>query len=535
MNRLAAALAAVTLIRLVVAATAPLAPDETYYWVWSHALAAGYLDHPPMVALWIRAGTFLVGQTALGLRLLGPLAAALASWMLFDAGRVLFPGTKTGVAAALLLNATLLLGVGTVIMTPDSPLLFFWTATLWATARIAAGGPAAWWLAAGLFGGLALDSKYTALFLWIGIGLWVLLVPSVRPWLRRWQPWAACAIGLLLFAPVLDWNATHDWVGFIKQGSRVEDWHPTRALGFLAELIGGQIGLATPMVWALCMAGLWVAGWQAVQRRDPAWSLLAALSVPPALVFLQHVTGDRVQGNWPAIIYPALTIAAGALTMGQSVQRRRPMITSSGDASRPPIVMAGEGPPSTPLPKPPPRGVDGSPPPAMTELSNHASPELFGRYLTSAITLGYGITALAYVQATTGLIPLPPRLDPIAMRLAGWDSLARQVQVFGNATGAAYIAADGYALASELAWWMPPGAAVAGPDERWTLTTLPVARIAGTPGLLIRDVRRAEAPDPARWTDAQRIGTVTRGGIPGGDFAVYHVTSVGDLAGLPAR
>src|SRR5471032_183208 len=133
----ASGLAALILIRLVVASIAPLAPDETYYWVWSHALAPGYLDHPPMVALWIRAGTLLAGQTAFGIRLLGPVAAALASWMLFDTAGRLFPGTKAGVAAVLLLNATLLLGVGTVIMTPDSPLLFFWTATLWAMARIA--------------------------------------------------------------------------------------------------------------------------------------------------------------------------------------------------------------------------------------------------------------------------------------------------------------------------------------------------------------------------------------------------------------
>jgi 4-amino-4-deoxy-L-arabinose transferase-like glycosyltransferase len=473
-KKLAAVLAVVTLIRLVVAATAPLAPDETYYWIWSHALAAGYLDHPPMVALWIRAGTILAGQTALGVRLLGPLAAFVASWMLFDAGRVLFPGTKAGVTAVLLLNATLLMGVGTVIMTPDSPLLFFWTATLWAVARLAAGGPAAWWLAAGAFGGLALDSKYTALFLWVGIGLWVLLVPAVRPWLRRWQPWAACVIGFLLFAPVLAWNAAHGWVGFIKQGGRVEDWHPSRALGFLGELIGGQIGLATPLVWALCMAGLWVAGRKAVQRRDAAWSLLAALSVPPALVFLQHVSGDRVQGNWPAIIYPALTIAAGALAVRRS-------------------------------------------------------------FLTGAVGLGFAITALAYVQATTGLIPLPPRLDPIAMRLAGWDGLARQTQVFRDATGAAYVAADGYALASELAWWMPDGTLVVGADKRWNLTTLPVAPLAGKPGLLVRDARRADPPDPATWAGAERLGTVTRIGASGGDFAVYRVTSVRDLAGLPAR
>jgi hypothetical protein len=121
------------------------------------------------------------------------------------------------------------------------------------------------------------------------------------------------------------------------------------------------------------------------------------------------------------------------------------------------------------------------------------------------------------------------------VRVAGWDGLARQVQVFREETGAAYVAADGYGLASELAWWMSPGAPVVGPDERWTLTTLPVVRIAGKPGLLIRDVRRSDAPDPAVWGQVERIGTVTRGGMPGGDFAVYRVTSAGDLAGLPGR
>jgi 4-amino-4-deoxy-L-arabinose transferase-like glycosyltransferase len=473
-RRLAAALAVVTLIRLVVAATAPLAPDETYYWVWSHALAAGYLDHPPMVALWIRAGTLLAGQTALGVRLLGPLAGFVASWMLFDAGRLLFPGTKAGVVAVLLLNATLLLGVGTVIMTPDSPLLFFWTATLWAMARVAAGGAGAWWLAAGVFGGLALDSKYTALLLWIGIGLWVLLVPAERRWLRRWQPWAACAIGFLLFAPVLGWNAAHGWAGLARQGGRVEDWHPVRALGFLAELIGGQIGLATPLVWVLCMAGLVAAVRRAWRSGDPGWSLLAALSLPPVLVFVQHAFGDRVQGNWPAIIYPALAVAAGA-----SMVRR-------------------------------------------------------GWWIGASV-VGFAITALAYGQAATGLIPLPPRLDPIAMRLAGWDGLARQMQVLRDGTGATYIAADGYGLASELAWGMPAGAVVVGPDERWTLTTLPMAPIKGRTGLLIRDARRADAPDPARWTDAERIGTVMRAGVFGGGFAVYRVVAAGDLAALPAR
>ena len=468
-------MAVLTLLRLIVAAVAPLAPDETYYWVWSHALAAGYVDHPPMVALWIKAGTLLAGQSALGVRLLGPLAAALASWMLFDAARVLFPGTAAGTAAVMLLNATLLLGVGTVIMTPDSPLLFFWTAALWAMARLAAGGVGVWWLAAGLFGGLALDSKYTALLLWIGVGLWVLLVPAVRPWLRRWQPWAACLIGLGLFAPVLAWNATHGWASFARQGGRVEDWRPARAAGFLAELIGGQIGLATPLVWVLCMIALVVAVRRSWARRDVGWSLLATLSVPPVLVFVQHAFGDRVQGNWPAIIYPALAVGAGGL--------------------------------------------------ALTR-----------RWWVSASAVGFAITALAYVQATSGLLPLPPRIDPIAIRLDGWGALARQVATLDQAANAGFVAADNYAVASELAWRMPPDVPVVATGERWRLTTLTQARIGGQTGLLVSDA--GGAPDAAIWTDVERIGAATRPGAPGRGFTVYRVTEGtggGYRVALPAR
>jgi 4-amino-4-deoxy-L-arabinose transferase-like glycosyltransferase len=473
---LAALVVALTAIRLGVAAVTPLAPDETYYWVWSQALAPGYLDHPPMVALWIRAGTALAGPTALGVRLLGPLSAALASWALYDAARRLFPGSRAGIVAVLLLNATLLLGVGSVIMTPDTPLLVFWTATLWAAARLAAGGPGGWWLVAGLFGGLALDSKYTALLLWLGVGLWMLLVPAMRPWLRRWQPWAACLLGLVLFAPVLVWNAAHGWAGFLRQGGRVADWQPGRVLQFLAELAGSQLGLATPLVLVLCMAGLIAAARRALQNRDSAWSLLAALSVPAVLVFLQHAIGDRVQGNWPAVIYPALTVAAGGLV--------RPVHNRV----------------------------------AYNRLVQD-------RMWIGASALGFAITGLAYLQAATSLVPLPPRLDPVAIRLAGWDSLARQVEAHRAVIGAAWVAADGYAVASELAWWLPDGMRVVSDDPHFALISLPAAEIAGQPGLLLRDARHADAPDPVLWPDAEPIGRVMRPGAPASVFTVYRVTA----------
>ncbi len=301
-------LLALTLLRLVVAASTPLSADEAYYWIWSRALAASYLDHPPMVALWIRIGTFVAGETALGVRLLGPLSAALGSFLLAGAAERLFPGRRLGVPAAVILNATLMLGAGAVTMTPDTPLVFFVTLALWALAR--AERDARWWLLVGVSMGLALDSKYTAVLIAAGIPLWLAWVPRLRGEFRRPWLWAGGAVAALLFVPVVAWNARHGWASFVRQGGRTEDWRPSAR--YLGELLLSQFGLITPMLFVLFAAGLWLAVRIAWRQREPSWTLLAAASVPGLLVFLQHALGDRVQANWVAVLYPPLAIAAAA-------------------------------------------------------------------------------------------------------------------------------------------------------------------------------------------------------------------------------
>ena len=298
-----------TAVRLIVASYTPLAPDEAYYWIWSRALAPGYLDHPPMVALWIRLGTAVIGETALGVRLLAPLAALAGSALLADAADRLFPGRRLGVPAAALLNATLMLGAGAVTMTPDTPLLFFAVATLWALARV--GEEPRYWLVAGAAAGCALDSKYTGALLVLAVPLWLVWAGNLRPFRQPWL-WAGAVLAALLFAPVIGWNAGHGWVSLLKQGGRTGDWRPDDALRFLGELFGAQVALATPLVFVLFAAGLWRIG-RGAARRDSASTLLGALALPGLLVFVEHALGDRVQANWLAILYPPLAIAAAAV------------------------------------------------------------------------------------------------------------------------------------------------------------------------------------------------------------------------------
>jgi 4-amino-4-deoxy-L-arabinose transferase-like glycosyltransferase len=387
--RLISFLLAVTAVRFVVAAWMPLSADEAYYWVWSKALALGYLDHPPMVALWIRAGTVLAGDTALGVRLLGPLAALLGSVLLWQAGRDLAPGTQAGARAAWMLNGTLLLNAGAVVMTPDTPLLLFWSACLAALARLLRTGNGAWLLAAGAAAGLALDSKYTAVLLAPAIVAWLVAVPALRVWLARWQLYAGAFVALALFTPVLLWNAAHGLASFAKQGGRGEDWHPAQALSHVAELLGGQIGLATPVLFAVFCVGAWRLG---RQWRQPGPALLLALTAVPALVFVQHALGGRVQANWPAILYPAAALAA-----------------------------------------------------ALTGVA----------FWRCATVVGLAMSGLLFVQACAAPAALPRWLDFSLIRLGGWDALAREAGQLAAQQHAGFIATDEYGLAAELAFRLP--------------------------------------------------------------------------------
>jgi hypothetical protein len=310
-------------------------------------------------------------------------------------------------------------------------------------------------------------SKYTAVFLAPGVLLWLLAVPSLRPWLWRWQPWAAAALALLAFTPVLLWNAAHGWVGLAKQAGRVGVWAPERALGYLFELIGGQVGFATPGIAVLCGAGLLLMLRRAWAGRG-AFMLLTALTVPALLVFLQHALGDRVQANWPSILYPQAMLAAACL----------------------------EG--------------------------------RWQRWRVPSAVLGFALTALVWVQATAAPAPLPMRLDPTLLRLGGWDALAGEIGAVAAREHAGFVASDNYGHAALLARLLPPGLAVLGAEGRWALFDLPDAHalVAGQTGLLLRSARRDDRPDAANWAEVTPIDTIDRArdGMVAEAFRLYRVT-----------
>ena len=158
-------IAALTAMRLVYAGVLDLRTDEAYYWTWSKESTLSFLDHPPGIAWLIRFGTAIFGDTRLGVRFGGIVAMLVTQLLLADIVRRVTHDVRAVILAVLLPEAALYYGLLMAKVAPDTAMIPCAVAMLWSLVRLHESGNPRWWLAAGLFAGLALLSKLTAIML----------------------------------------------------------------------------------------------------------------------------------------------------------------------------------------------------------------------------------------------------------------------------------------------------------------------------------------------------------------------------------
>ena len=296
-------------MRLVAAAWTPLTFDEAYYWIWSKHLASSYYDHPPAVALVIRLGTMIAGDTELGVRLISILLALPMSFAIYRTAKILFGG-RLASTATIFLNVTLMAAVGTLIVTPDLPLLVASSFVLFFLAKLLETGRGAWWLAVGAAVGVALFQNTPRCFSDPD--------PDLACKRAETAPLADLALAVSRRARGASRVcAGHSLerrspLGLLHQAVRpfeITHFKP----GFIAELIPTQIAFATPLVFLLGAMGLY-----ALSRREgggalAARALISAMFWTITLYFIWHSLHARVEANWFAPVYPAFAIAAAAV------------------------------------------------------------------------------------------------------------------------------------------------------------------------------------------------------------------------------
>src|ERR1700686_247597 len=114
-----------TAVRMIYAGAVDLRTDEAYYWTWSKENVLSFLDHPPMIAWFIRFGTAIFGDTNLGVRFAGILAMLVTQLLLVDIVRRVTHDVRAIVLAVLMPEAALYYGLLMAKVSPDVASLRF--------------------------------------------------------------------------------------------------------------------------------------------------------------------------------------------------------------------------------------------------------------------------------------------------------------------------------------------------------------------------------------------------------------------------
>ncbi|MFK8136845.1 MAG: ArnT family glycosyltransferase [Bdellovibrionales bacterium] len=283
-------------IKLVLAVFLPFFFDENYYWFWSHNLRLSYFDHPPMVGVLFWFGRIFedLGGAA---RWPGVVLsqATICIWLLVLQK---FTDKKEHlVHFALLMSFWPIFGFGAVVITPDTPVFFFWAlSSLWLLKSLDQPSAINYSLF-GLFLGLGGASKYHMVLALLAFLIYIC-------WGKKWKsiewkylPLAVIA-ALLAISPVLIWNYQNNWDSFLFQlnhGLGAKSWKPIWTIDY----VWTQIVFVFPAVIYI-----------AFRNFNKKYLFLFVLAAFPMLFFLLTSFKGRVEGNWPMVAYPAIGMLA---------------------------------------------------------------------------------------------------------------------------------------------------------------------------------------------------------------------------------
>jgi len=389
-------LAALSLLRIasILSGTLDLSGDEAHYWEWSRRPDISYYSKPPGVAYLIMAGTALFGNTPLGVRGMSVMMCFLAGLAMYALASRMY-GAGVGALAAGVMQVIPLFGAWCMGMTPDTPLLLFWTVSLLALHRAWESPKASTWIMLGLALGFGLLGKLAVLFFYIPAALFLLSNETGRARLRTPWPYVALGLSLIFLLPVLVWNIQHGWVTLrhdLVHAKVNEGWvlSPTS----LGDFIGSQLGVITPVILVMMV--------HAVVKRRRIDQMCFWLTVPILAGFVLKSMQGKVQANWALSGYVAGVI-----------------------------------------------------PFAVMYLDRFAT---LGKHMRRLLAVGVGIavvvTAVGLYPSILGRLGMPQKLDPTT-RLNGWKELGREATALGASIGGRhFVFSDNYMVSSELAFYM---------------------------------------------------------------------------------
>ena len=316
-------------VRLFAAAFVEFGNDEVYYWTYALYPDWSHFDHPPMVGWMIQLFSLnLLLDSELFIRLSSVVFMTIDTYIIYLIGKEA-KDQRTGLYAALLYTGSIYAFVITgIFIMPDTPLSLFWLlATLYAIRWLRSDNPSKKHiLLTGLLIGLAFLSKYTGVFIWVGIGLYILVFDRKKlrnPWL-----YVAALITLICTLPVVYWNLQNDFASFGFHSGRVSLFSKPN-LEYLGTELGGEILYNNPVNFVLAIIATVfffrgkLSGDKTIQR------LVVCTALPLILLFWFFALTRPTLPHWNSPAYNLLVILSAIMLSNKTGQKTpKPVIAS---------------------------------------------------------------------------------------------------------------------------------------------------------------------------------------------------------------
>ncbi len=301
-------LAISALVRGVLAAWLEFGNDEVYYWTYALYPDWSHFDHPPMVGWVIQLFSLnLLFDSEFFIRLASVVIMTVNTYIIYRIGKDI-KDAQTGFYAALLYTASIYAFVITgIFIMPDTPLMLFWLLAVWTALRVIERNEAIQkWnlLLFGLFAGLAMLSKYSGVFLWVGMGLYILIFN--RKQLKNPFLYLSLLISAFCCLPILYWNLQNDFISFSFHGERVGGGH----LNFstLGTELAGEFFYNNPVIFVLAIMSIVAAFKGKINMGKSALRLVLCTALPLIFTFLAFSLTRPTLPHWNAPAYVLLIL-----------------------------------------------------------------------------------------------------------------------------------------------------------------------------------------------------------------------------------
>jgi hypothetical protein len=303
-----------SLLRIVLAAVIGLMPQDAYYCYYGENLSLSYFDHPPMIAYLLRLAITLFGKSVFALHAVDFICTSGTLIFTYLFLKRLLNKDHLRKSFMLIVTAPFI-SLLCINSTPDVPLLFFWSLSLWLIHKAVTGQKWYYWLCAGLTSGMAFDSKYTAVFLGFGLFVFLLWNKEYRKLLFSWQFLLYIAAFIAVITPVLLWNIRHDFIS-IKYQSTERATDLSGSSGFQPRLFlgyfGCQLAIALPLFFLLIFKASFDLIRQSLSGKTIATNrqFAASFAIPYFLCFTAIAFVYWVKINWLMPVYLTAAILA---------------------------------------------------------------------------------------------------------------------------------------------------------------------------------------------------------------------------------